>query len=245
MTRPLIWAHRGASALAPENTLAAFALAAAVGADGLELDIHLSHDGFPVVLHDDTLDRTTDGDGPVERWRLEDLQELDAGSWFSADYAGETLPTLLEVLAMFAGHLRLNLEVKDARAGLAVLDLLRDFPEADVLVSSFDRELLKVLRRAAPELPLAVLLDRDDWHRALALAVELGAVAFHPRADLVNRPMLTACRAAGLVVNVWTVDAPDAVRRLVRLGVDGLFANDPERVMALCAQRCSVPPQSP
>lgn len=233
MQKPFIWAHRGASQHAPENTLAAFALAAAVGADGLELDVHLSYDGFPVVLHDERLDRTTDGSGEVSRWRLCDLQELDAGGWFGEDYQGETLPTLLEVLAMFSGHLKLNLEVKQAGAGLAVLDLLKEFPAADVVVSSFDRKLLKLLRRVDHDLPLAVLLDSGDWHRALRLAVEIDAVAFHPRADLISRPLLAACRRAGLPVHVWTVDRPDDVRRLIRAGVAGIFTNDPEAVAGI------------
>lgn len=231
MSRPFIWAHRGASNEAPENTLAAFALAAAYGADGLELDIHLSHDDVPVVLHDETLERTTDGQGPVASWRLSDLQELDAGSWFRADYAGENLPTLLEVLAMFSGHLRLNLEVKEARAGLAVLDLLRDFPAADVLVSSFDWRLLARLRQLDAELPLGLLLDDGDWHRALRTAVELRAATLHPPVARVSRPLIAACHAASLPVHAWTVDDPAAARSLARAGIDGLFTNDPDRLI--------------
>jgi glycerophosphoryl diester phosphodiesterase len=235
MKRPFIWAHRGASAEAPENTLSAFALAAAYGVDGLELDVHLTHDDIPVVIHDETLDRTTEGSGAVSDWRLPDLQQLDAGGWFGEDFAGEHVPTLREVLTVFAGHLRLNLEVKDARAGIVMLALLDEFPQADVVVSSFDRRLLERLRLLDAGLPIAVLLDDCDWHRALQTARQIDAVAFHPRADRVTRPMLSACRSMGLPVYAWTVDTPAVARSLVRAGVDGLFTNTPAEMMSVLA----------
>ncbi len=120
MTRPFLWAHRGASSVAPENTMSAFAAAVACGADGLELDIHLSRDGIPVVIHDETLDRTTDGQGQVGDKTWPQLQMLDAGSWFSTDFAGESIPALENVLESFGGQVRLNLEIKEFGAGLAV-----------------------------------------------------------------------------------------------------------------------------
>jgi glycerophosphoryl diester phosphodiesterase len=221
-----LYAHRGASAEAPENTLAAFRRALAAGADGIELDVHLTRDGVPVVIHDDTLERTTDGAGRVAARSAAALQELDAGSWFAPHFAAEALPTLEEVLRLFGGRLRLNLEVKAVRAGMAVLELLTRFPRAEVVVSSFDHGLLTRLRRAAPDLSLAVLADHD-WHRALAKAAALRVCAFHPRADLVNRPLLTACRRLAMPVHAWTVDDPGRARTLVRLGVAGLFTNDP------------------
>lgn len=222
-----LYAHRGASAEAPENTLAAFRQALEVGADGIELDVHLSADGIPVVIHDETLERTTDGSGPVVLHNVERLQALDAGSWFDPHFAGEPLPTLEETLALLSGRLRLNLEVKDSRAGLAVVELLRHFAQADVVLSSFDYGLLARLRRVAPDLPLAVLHDGDNWHRALARAEALRACAFHPRADLVGRPLMAACQRQRLPVFAWTVDAPSQARDLARMGVAGLFTNDP------------------
>ena len=221
-----LYAHRGASAEAPENTLAAFRRALAAGADGIELDVHLSADGTPMVIHDDTLERTTDGCGPVAAHPLAALQGLDAGSWFAPHFAGEPLPTLAETLQLLAGRLRLNLEVKDARAGMAMLHELQRFPRADVVVSSFDGAVLTRLRQAAPDLALAVLAE-GDWHRALAQAAALRASAFHPRADLVSRPLLAACRRLRLPVFAWTVDDPAEARALARLGIDGLFTNDP------------------
>lgn len=227
MNRPLLWAHRGASAQAPENTLSAFAIACAAGADGLELDVHLSRDGAAVVLHDETVDRTTNGRGLVANFTLRELQELDAGSWFSPRFAGERLPSLVEVLESFSGRIALNLEVKQVSAGQAVLDLLRRYPHAEVLVSSFDWSLLVKLRRLDAGLPLAVLLETRDWHRALAAASRINAVALHPRADLLSRPLLTACRRLDLPVVPWTIDRPRQLSRLWRRGVAGVFTNDP------------------
>jgi len=222
-----LYAHRGASATAPENTLAAFREALAAGADGIELDVHLSADGVPVVIHDDTLERTTDGAGPVSAQSAALLQSLDAGSWFSPEFSGEPLPTLAETLQLLAGHLRVNLEVKDHRAGLAILNLLRDFPATEVVVSSFDHALLTALRNHAPALSLAVLQAGGDWRQALSRAQAINACAFHAHANLVSRPLLAACRRVALPVFAWTVDEPRQARALARIGVAGVFTNDP------------------
>ena len=227
MSSLFVYAHRGASVEAPENTLAAFRRAIEAAADGIELDVHLASDGVPVVIHDETLDRTTDGSGAVAAHHAALLQSLDAGSWFSPHFAGEPLPTLEEALRLLAGRLRINLEVKEARAGLAVLDLLRVFPAADVVISSFDHALLAALRRTAPDLPLAVLQATGNWRRALARAAALRACAFHPRANLVSRPLLAACRRMQLPVFAWTVDDVGQARALARAGVAGVFSNDP------------------
>lgn len=207
--------------------MAAFAAALDCGADGLELDIHLSGDGVPVVLHDETLDRTTNGRGPVcwKTWRQ--LQQLDAGSWFSDEFAGEPVPALEEVLNTFAGQLRLNLELKDFAAGVAVLELLKLYPQADYVISSFHYPLLERLRASDPTLPLAVLFASGNWRQALAFARGLGAVAFHPQVEHLSRPMVAACAREGLAVHIWTVDDPAIARSLMRAGVRGCFTNNP------------------
>lgn len=222
-----LYAHRGASAEAPENTLAAFRWALDAGADGVELDVHLSADGVPVVIHDETLERTTDGEGLVAACTVDVLQRLDAGSWFAPHFAGEPLPTLDETLQLLAGRARLNLEVKDACAGTAVIALLRRYPQTDAVVSSFDYGVLSGLRRDDPDLPLAMLYAGGNWRLAMGRAEALRACAFHPRADMVSRPMLAACRRLRLPVFTWTVDDPWQARRLARLGVAGIFTNDP------------------
>ena len=228
-----VWAHRGASVMAPENTLAAFAAAEDAGADGIELDVHLSRDGVPVVIHDVTVDRTTSGRGAVARLNLTDLRRLDAGSWFSPRFAGELVPTLEEVLHWAEGRLRLNLEVKEHAAGRAILELLPRYPRARVLISSFDHKLLAALRQVDPALPLGFLVESIFWRGAVRRAVSAGAESLNPRYDLISRPLLTACRRHGLAVYPWTVDAPRQIAGLARLGVDGIFTNDPLQVVAL------------
>lgn len=222
-----IWAHRGASSEAPENTLAAFRAAEASGADGIELDVHLSRDGVPVVLHDDTVERTTDGRGEVRRLTVRQLKELDAGSWFGPAFAGEPIPTLEEVLAWAEDRLRLNVEIKSEEAGRTVLDLVGAFPAARLLISSFDHRLLARLRAADSALPLGFLCDSLFWRSAVRRAAAGAAESFHPRRNLLSRPLVAACRRAGLAVFPWTVDRPEEIRLCRRLGVDGIFTNAP------------------
>ena len=222
-----IWAHRGAAADAPENTLVAFAAAEAAGADGIELDVHLSRDGVPVVIHDERVERTTDGHGAVAELCLAELRRLDAGSWFSPLFSGEPIPVLDEVLDWADDRLRLNIEIKDVRAGRALLDLLPRYPRARVLVSSFDHRLLAELRRRDGNLPLGFLYEDVGWRRVLRRALACGAESLHPREDRVHRPLLAACKSHGLAVYPWTVDDPGRIRALRRLGIDGFFTNDP------------------
>lgn len=230
MKRPFIWAHRGASALAPENTMAAFSAALDCGVDGIELDVHLTRDGVPVVIHDETLERTTNGSGRVNMMNWNVIRQFDAGSWFPGDYQGETIPALEQVLEEFAGRLALNIELKDFAAGLKVLDLLKHFDDSGFLLSSFNASLLTRLRQESSDLPLAFLYEEGAWHKAVKLAVDLKVRAFHPRVDLLTRPMVRCCHSAGLKVSPWTVDVPGQARSLLRAGVDGLFTNDPLKI---------------
>lgn len=227
-----VWAHRGASALAPENTLAAFRAAEAAGADGLELDVHLSRDGVPVVLHDETLDRTSDGRGPVDELTLEELQRLDAGSWFSPDFAGEKIPPLQDLLRWGGSRLRFNVEIKDSAAAQAVLELSRSYPHSSILVSSFDHDLLHRLRCAAPQLPLAFLWEHPDWAAAVERAASCAAESFNPRYDILSAELVAACHRRGLAVYPWTVDTVAGLEHCWQLGVDGVFCNDPGQVLA-------------
>lgn len=227
-----IWAHRGASAEAPENTLAAFGLALQRQADGIELDVHLSRDGVPMVIHDETLERTSNGRGAVAARSARELQSLDAGSWFSPAYGGEVIPTLEQVLQLVGSRARINIEIKSSAAAAAVLALLHRYPGSRVLVSSFDHRLLARLRQDAPGLALGFLVEAPWWRLGLRRALASGGESFHPRQELVSRPLLLACHRAGLKVYPWTVDAPVRCAELVRLGCDGLFTNQPGAIMA-------------
>ena len=227
MTRPFLWAHRGVSARAPENTMAAFSAAAETGADGIELDVHLARDGVPVVIHDETLERTTDGCGPVALRSSQQLGKLDAGSWFAEEFTGVPVPTLSAVLDAFASRLKLNLELKEPQAGVTTLDIIRQYPSAEIVISSFNYALLRQLRAVDSGLPLALLYESGNWRHAIALAKELSACAFHTSAASVNRRMIAAARQAGMHVHAWTVDQIPEARSLARAGVSGFFSNDP------------------
>lgn len=242
MSNFFVWAHRGASARAPENTLLAFREAEAAGADGLELDVQLSHDGVPVVLHDETLDRTSDGRGPVAELSLEEIKRLDAGSWFSAAFSGEKIPTLEEVLRWGGNRLRFNVEIKDSSAAQAVLVLSRSYPQASIVVSSFDHDLLHRLRCSAPQLPLAFLWEQADWDAAVERAAACSAESFNPRYDFISAELVADCHRRGLAVYPWTVDAPLVLERCWQLGVNGVFCNDPRQVLVWLQSRVQEGP---
>ena len=222
-----IWAHRGASAVAPENSMAAFRAAEVTGADGIELDIHLSRDGIPVVIHDETVDRTTNGSGPVAAKNIAELLDLDIGSWFSADYAGERIPLLTEVLAWIGSRMRLNIEIKDQHAGQAVLAVLKDFPAADVLVSSFNHKALVRLRQIDNRLPIAFLTESPFWRLAVRRALDCSAESFHPKAVFLTRNLVSFCHAHGLKVYPWTDGKLLREKEMRRRGVDGFFTDLP------------------
>ena len=206
-------------------------MAETAGADGIELDLRLSRDGIPMVVHDETVERVTDGRGAVAAMTRAELQALDAGGWFAPAYAGERMPTLAEVLEWAGDRLLLNLEMKTAAVADAVLALLLSFPRVRVLFSSFDHRQLIDLRRRDPSLQVAFLIDTPFWRQALARAAACGAVGLHPRADRVGRLLVRACRRKGLAVYPWTVDDGAHLKRLLRLGVDGVFTNDPRRIV--------------
>ena len=174
--------------------MSAFTAAVESGVDGLELDIHLSRDGVPVVIHDETLERTTDGCGLVAEMTWQQLRQLDAGSWFATGFAGE--------------------------------------PSADIVVSSFNYELLNHLRSVDADLPIAVLFEIGNWRHAVKVAKELSACAFHPALNQVNDAMIATCTEAALPVLVWTVDDVCVARSLFDMGVSGLFTNDPAKLKA-------------
>lgn len=226
-------AHRGASAYAPENTMAAFEKAAELGADAIELDLHLSRDGELVVIHDDTLDRTTDGHGRVHERSLGELKELDAGRWFGKDFAGQRIPTLVEVLDRYAGKVSLALEVKAGSMffpGIeekVVAALRRHGVIEQAAVASFDHYALKRLKEIDATLRTAALLvGRPLSISALAAPGKIDAVALE--SSFVTKTEVDACRAAGLQLVVWVVNEPGQMRHFKGLGVDGIITDRPD-----------------
>jgi glycerophosphoryl diester phosphodiesterase len=228
-------AHRGASGTHPENTLAAFRRAEEVGAHMIELDVQLSRDGEVVVMHDDTLDRTTNGRGAVLAHSMAELRRLDAGAWFAPAFAGERVPTLAEVLDAVA--LPVNVELKagggaglEART-LAVVEEARALER--VVFSSFDPDALLRLRDLTADAELGVLWTRRALSTALALAQRVAARGLHLRKTAVSPEGLAAARESGLSVRVWTVNEPREFAHLKVAGAHGVFTDYPERFLLL------------
>lgn len=233
--RPLVIGHRGACAHAPENTLASFRLAADQKADAIELDAKLSADGQVMVIHDATVDRTTGGRGAVKNLSLAQLKTLDAGSFFGAQFAGEPIPTLDEVFESVGERVLINVELTNyATPGDAlvekVVDLVRRHGlEERVLFSSFQPLNLMRAQRLLPETPVAILaLDgRAGWWARSFVMRRLSPFFVHPYFTDVDEEYIARQHAQTRRVNVWTINAPADLERLIRAGADGLITDDP------------------
>ena len=235
-----IYAHRGARGHAPENTLLAFSLAFDLGADAIEFDVQRSSDSQLVVIHDDTVDRTTNGHGYVRETPFEKLRELNAGVRWNTP---QRIPTLAETLALVeARGGAMNLEVKadsreDALATAAFIATALTAQTASlrarILVSSFELDAVAWLKSRLPWLRVGALFHGAQWRKEdmVSHALDLNAEAIHPNIRLVLPDLVERAHAAGLRVNVWTANRRPTIRRLLALGVDGIFSDAPERVV--------------
>jgi glycerophosphoryl diester phosphodiesterase len=236
--------HRGASAYAPENTLAAFDLAFQMGVDGIELDVTLSRDGVPVVIHDDKVDRTTNGHGPIQQMTLAQIKQLDAGGWFNQKYCDEKIPTLAQVFELVGTRGIVNIELKS-------MSLLNDGLEAAVgrvveqahangrvIFSSFNpfslyrmSQVLPRVRRGllyAEDLPIVL---RRAWLRPLARPT-----AMHPKYTMISPAFVAWARGKGYSINTWTVNEPEEMQRLIGLGIHAIITNKPDVLTKILAQ---------
>ncbi len=233
--QPLIVAHRGASTHAPENTLSAFKLALEMGADGIELDVMLSKDDELVVIHDDTVDRTTNGSGRVSDFSYDILKDLDAGKAFADRFTGERIPTLAEVFENLGGKLLINIELKNYATPnddltSRVIELIHKYQLTNaVMLSSFNPLNLKRADKIDPSIKLG-LLTFPKFLGAL-LRGPFGRIypydALHPYFSDVTPRLVNKLHALDRKVNVWTVDDPQELQRLAHLGVDMIICNDP------------------
>lgn len=234
-----IIAHRGASAVAPENTLAAIERAADLGARSVELDVMLSADGVPLIIHDTDLARTTDGVGPVAAQSYESLARLDAGSWFGPGFAGERIPTLGDAVALIRDrNMALNLEIKpspgtDRDTAARAVDLLagRWSDGAKLVLSSASIEALAVARDAAPQWRRGLIADAPPpgWRDLLA---DLGCASLHCEASSATPGLIADVHAAGCRLLAYTVNRPAVAARLFKAGADGIFTDDTATMMA-------------
>lgn len=223
-------AHRGASGSFPENTLAAFRAAIEAGAEMCELDVQLTRDGAMVVIHDDTVDRTTDGTGAVASMTLAEIKRLDAGAKFDPRFTGERIPTLQEVFDLVEGGCALNIEIKSDGLESKVSELVGARKAFGwTLISSFDWTALARIRHIAPEMRVGLLASR--WPaRLIGAATEMKAYAINPKFDIVTEDLCIAAHSREINVYAWTVDEPAEMRRLIAYGVDGIMTNWPGRL---------------
>jgi len=239
---PKIVAHRGASKRAPENTLAAIAKAAELGARAVEFDVTVSADGVPVLMHDETLERCSDGDGPVILKTLSELQALDAGSWFKAEFAGERIPTLEQALELAARlDMAVNLELKptlgwEGPTIEAVCGTLKTVWRGDtpLLVSSFNPLALELFAARMPDVDMGLLTDAvsPDWRGRLA---RFNCVSLHCYEPFVTPELVRAIHAHGSRLHVFTVNDPAKARDLFAWGVDAVFTDRPDALLEECS----------
>lgn len=234
-TRPLIYAHRGSSIHAPENTLASFGKALEQGADGIELDVKLSADGEVVVIHDQTVNRTTSGQGRVNQLTLEQLRRLDAGSWMGSAFEGERIPTLEEVFELVGGRMVILIELTNYLSpfdGLPqkTVELVRKFKLQDsVIFISFLPSNLKAVKSEWPAAPVGILslrglpgmLPRSPISRRFSPDFSL------PHYTDVTADFVAKRGQEGRRVNAWVVNTSDGMRNMIDLGVDGIITDDP------------------
>jgi glycerophosphoryl diester phosphodiesterase len=224
-----------------KHTLAAVRASLEVGAQAVEVDVWLCADGIPVLMHDATVDRTTNGQGKVAEKTLADLRALDAGN-------GEPVPTLQEVLETTHGHARLNIEIKDPGAHSEVVQVVRSLDAApDVWVSSFSPDVIEAVKWVAPEIERSFLFSRihDDHSRFILYTVSnLLLRSLSPSVEFIrqNPGFIELCQRRSVRCNVWTVDDPAAIGTLADMEVDGFFTNDPRLAQQVLEARAAAVP---
>lgn len=230
---PLVIAHRGASAYEPENTLRAFDLAIRQGAQMIELDLHLTRDQHVVVIHDPTLDHTTDLRGRINELTLHDVKRADAGK-------GERVPTLEETLELTKGKVRLYLEIKDPSAAAETLRLVRHYQcQREVMIASFDIELMRVLGNEVKDIELGIILGTSSLKPTIRLReafpwISLRSINYHVlcmQVQLCHDYLVKRVKANGKTLYVWTADETRQFQRVIARGVDGIVTNRPDRLI--------------
>lgn len=231
---PLVIAHRGASAHEPENTLRAFDLAIRQGAQMIELDLHVTRDNHVVVIHDPTLDHTTNLKGRIDQMSLDDVKRADAGK-------GERVPTLDETLDLTEGKARLYLEIKDPRAALPTLQIIRARRlQSQVMLASFDIELMRRLGEEVRDIELGVILGNATFHPVVRWREAFPWLALRRvnyqvlcmQVELCYGFLAGRAKANGKKLYVWTADSEKQYARMNSIGVDGIVTNTPDRLVA-------------
>ena len=240
LSRPVVIAHRGDKAHTPENTLSAFKMAARNGADAIEFDVKLTADGQPIIMHDPTVDRTTNGKGKISQLTLAQVHALDAGTWFSEEFRGEHIPTLEEVFETVGKDLYINIELTNYFTpfdGLVpkVVELVKKHNLQDrILFSSFLAQNLHITRALLPDVPRGLLTMRGNLGSVGRRFTWRGDYfALHPYFTDTTPGLIQRVQAAGKRVHVWTVNGEDDQKRMIGLGVDAIITDDPRLTLRL------------
>jgi len=242
---PRIIAHRGGRRWAPENTMAAFRKSVEAGVDGIELDIHRCSTGELVVIHDEDVQRTTNGVGLVKNISYAELQRLSAGLWFDKEFVDERIPLLKDVLGLVVGKCILNIEIKNTSVDYPgidddLIDLLSDYPVKDTLIiSSFDHKVVRRMHSKAPELSYALLAEAQFVDIA-EYARRIGATLWHPCFDSLRAEEVVEAQSAGMAVNAWTVNTARAWSTAVSMKLDGIITDDPEGLREFLAKAAAT-----
>ena len=230
----LVFGHRGAMGYAPENTIPSFRLAVEMGVDGVELDVHMTRDGEVVVIHDFTVDRTTNGNGYVRDLTLEQVKRLDAGAKFGGKWRGVSVPTLEEVFREFGRRIKYKIEIKrgsDYYPGIErkVVELIRRYG-VDAQVISFDYDALSNVRAIDRDIEVGIIfIGRISWF--IDIAKKLNAQWLHPSQDLIDERGVELAHRLGFRVGAWTVNDEERARYLMSIGVDDITGNYPDRIL--------------
>lgn len=237
--KTIIYAHRGASGTAPENTIAAFEKAVEVGAHGIECDVQMTRDGKLVICHDEALDRTSNGKGLIKDMTYADIRALDAGGWFDAQFAGAKVPLLEELLELILKNgMYLNIELKNGIVlyeGMEdkVVDMVKGFGLQDkTIFSSFNHYSIYDMKKKYPELFTGALY-MEGLYQPWNYLKEIGCDCAHPFYMAARPEMVEGYKQNGITVNVFTVDDPNAAAFLVKSGVEGIITNYPEKMLEI------------
>jgi glycerophosphoryl diester phosphodiesterase len=236
-TMSLVYAHRGASGYAPENTMAAFQMAVDMGSDGIECDVQMTRDGKLVICHDETLDRTTDGKGFIKDMDYEAIRELDAGSWFDSSFSSERIPRLSELLELVKlSGLFLNIELKSGIVqypGIEqkVIEQVEAYGlQEKVIISSFNHYAVKKCKEIQPRIKTGALF-MEGLFEPWSYLKTIGCECAHPFYMALVPEIAGKLKARGYIINVFTVNDAKAALELVKAGVDGIITNYPDRML--------------
>lgn len=236
----LLFGHRGARGLAPENTIPSFRLAKEIGVDGVELDVHLSRDGEIIVMHDDTVNRTTNGKGRIRDMTLKEIKGLDAGVRFGEKWKGTPVPTLEEVFDALGKEMLYKVEIKHSYRvypsieekviGLAKRKGLKE----RVQIISFDFDSLEMARQIDGGIQLGLIIEgKPRWFLDTARKLEAGFI--HGFFELIDEEDLKLCREAGVKLGVWTVNEVPQIERFCKMGIDDITGDYPDRLKQVCS----------